>query len=685
MFRGVKTLVTAFGLSLAVVLSTGTALAQKQRPMEFGDMLRLKRVSSPTLSPDGKWLAFSVSAIDRKSQSSNSDIWIMPAAGGRARQLTMFEKADSEPCWSPDSQSIAFVSTRGGSSQIWMLSLQGGEPHKVTDFFTDVSGLIWSPDGKSMAFTAEIYPDCPLNDAECNKKKYEEAEESKVKAKTATQLLYRHWTSWKEGRRSHIFVVSADSGQVKDVTPGDFDSPPFSIGGADYAFSADGKELAFARNTDGREEAWSTNNDIFVVPVTGGEPKRISTSKGSDINPRYSPDGKYLAWLSQATPKFEADKRNLVLYDRTTKQARMLTETLDLSVDEINWSPDSSKIYFGCEEKGQGPIYVVSVKGNDAKSVFSKGSNHEFNLSNDGKTIYFTHNTLTSPSEIYSLSTDGSGQPKKLTNFNDEALAEIDFGKVEELWSEGDGGAKVHSWVVKPPKFREGKKYPTIFLIHGGPQGAWNNGWSYRWNPQLFAAPGYVVVAINPRGSTGYGQQFTNEISKDWGGKVVTDINGAIDAAIKQGYVDPDRMGAAGGSYGGYMVNWLLGHSNRFKALVSHAGVYNLESMYGVTEELWFAEWEFNGNPWDNPELFEKWSPHKSAKNFKTPTLVIHGELDYRVPIDQGMQLFTALQRQGIPSKLVVYPDEGHWILKPANSRFWYKNVHEWFATYLKP
>ncbi len=672
--------------AMAFTLTVGWQATQAQtpRPMVFDDMLRVKRIGGAVVSPDGKHVAYTQGVVDKTANRVKYDIWVVPAQGGEPRQLTNGERSSSDPCWSPDGKSIAFVSNRDGVAQAWIVGVEGGEPRKLTNFYTDISGLIWSPDGKWMAFTADVYPECP--DDECNRRKLAEAEASKVKAKTAERLLYRHWTSFKEGRRSHIFVVPASGGAARDLTPGDHDAPPFSLGGSDYAFSPDGAELAFARNTE-KDEAVSTNNDIFVVPVSGGEAKRISTSKGSDINPRYSPDGRYVAWLSQETPTFEADRKEVITYDRQTGQLRRLSDKIDLSFDEIVWSPDGKRLFLTGEHKGHSSIFTLSLAGNDSRTLLEQGQNGSLSIAPDGATLYFTNALFSRPAEVFSLHADGKATTAQLTHANDALCRELKFGAVEDLWFEGAGGTKVHAFVVKPPQFEPGKKYPMITLIHGGPQGAWTNGWSYRWNPQMFAAPGYVALMINPRGSTGYGQKFTDEISGDWGGKVYTDLMHGVDAAIKQGYVDENRIGAAGGSYGGYMVNWILGHNqnNRFKALVSHAGVYNLESMYGATEELWFTEWEFKGNPWDHPKLYEKWSPHRFAKNFNTPTLVIHGELDYRVPVGEGLQLFTALQRRNVPSRLLYFPDEGHWVLKPQNSETWYKNVHEWFAKYLQP
>lgn len=653
------------------------------RPMTFDDQMRFRRIVAAVVSPDGRHIAYVQGVTDKEANRVQYDVWVLPTDGGEARRLTSGNRSATDPCWSPDGKTIAFVSNRDGKTQIWTVGIEGGEPRKVTDFYADVSGVLWTGDGRRLLFVAEVYPECP--DEDCNRRKYAAAEASKVKARIADRLLYRHWDSFREGRRRHIFVVPVAGGPARDLTPGDYDAPPFSLGGRDYDVSPDGAELAFARNTD-RDEAVSTNNDIFLVSLAGGEAKRISTSPGSDTHPRYSPDGRYIAWLSQDRAMFESDKKQVILYERATGKLRRLSENVDISFDELVWSPDGRTLFLTGDRRGQVPVFTLTPDGDDARPLVAQGQNGNLSVAPDGKTLYFTQSTLTRPNEIFAVATTG-GEPKQLTRVNEPLLADIRFGKVEETWFTGADDARVHAFIVRPPQFVEGKKYPMILLIHGGPQGAWTNGWSFRWNAQLFAAPGYVVVMVNPRGSTGYGQRFTDEISGDWGGKVYVDLLKGVDHVVGMGFVDADRIGAAGGSYGGYMVNWMLGHNadRRFKAFVSHAGVYNLVSMYGATEELWFTEWEFKGNPWDNPELYEKWSPHRLAKNFATPTLVIHGELDYRVPVGEGLQLFTALQRRGVPSRLLYFPDEGHWILKPQNSELWYKTVHEWFATYLKP
>ncbi len=675
---------------LALIFVPLTALfaqAQSSKPFTIDDLIVVRRVSDPQLSPDGRWVAYTITDTDKDANRRTTQIYLLSIDGGEPRQLTSAAQSSSSPRWSPDGKRLAFVSAPDGVPQVWTMEIAGGEPKKVSNVAMGAGSPVWSPDGRWIAFTSDVYPECATDD--CNRERDRKASESKVKAKIADRLLFRHWTSWKEGKRSHVFVVSSEGGAARDLTPGDYDAPPFSLGGpADYDFSPDSKELAFARNTD-KVEAISTNGDIFIIPVEGGEARRVTAGNaGNDLSPKYSPDGRYIAYRSQQRAGFEADKWRLMLYDRKTGQSRSLTEQIDLSAESIAFSPDGSKIYFGAGERGRHPIYEVSTSGGAPRKLIADGTYDDLQVSRDGKTFVMTRNSLTRPVELFKSSSDGS-QITQLTRTNEAALAAFNLKPAEEVTWAGADGAKIHGFVVKPPNFTPTRKWPMIVLIHGGPQGAWNDAWSYRWNPQVFASAGYVVFAPNPRGSTGYGQKFTDDISGDWAGKVYKDIMTGVAHVASMPYVDRERVGAAGGSYGGYMVNWILGHNDhpdvKFKALVSHAGLFNLMSMYGATEELWFVEWEFKGTPWTNPDMYSRWSPHHHVKNFNTPTLVIHGELDYRVPVGEGLQLFTALQRQGVPSKLLYYPDEGHWVLKPQNSELWYDTVLGWFDTYLKP
>ena len=661
------------------------------RPFTIDDLLKIRRVSDPQLSPDGRLVAYTIADTDKAANRRTTQIYLISIDGGEARQLTSEKQSSTSPRWSPDGKRLAFISARDGESQIWVMNADGSEVKKVSSSATGADGPVWSPDGRWIAFTSEIYPECTTDD--CNKKRAEAAAESKVKAKIADRLLYRHWTTWKEGKRTHVFVASTESRnalnrEARDLTPGDYDAPPFSLGGPpDYAFSPDSKELAFARNTD-KLEALSTNADIFIVPVAGGEARRITADNfASDLSPQYSPDGHYIAYRAQSKAGFESDRWRLMLYDRKTGQSHSLTEQIDNYAEGFTFSPDGQKIYLSVGERGRQPVYEIAISGGPIRKIIADGFNDDLQVSADGKSFVFTRQSLTRPIEIYRAATSGTGITQ-LTKTNDGMLADFNLKPAEEVTWEGAAGAKVQGWITKPANFVANRKWPLIVLIHGGPQGAWSDSWSYRWNPQVFASAGYVVFTPNPRGSTGFGQKFTDEISGDWAGKVYTDLMNGVAYVASLPYVDKERVGAAGGSYGGYMVNWLLGHNDdsrvKFKAFVSHAGLFNLSSMYGATEELWFAEWEFKGTPWTNPDMYTKWSPHMYVKNYKTPTLVIHGELDYRVPYTEGLQLFTGLQRQGVESKLLVYPDEGHWVLKPQNSELWYNSVLGWFDTYLK-
>jgi dipeptidyl aminopeptidase/acylaminoacyl peptidase len=684
-------------LVIAVVaLATSQIVAQTKQPLEIADMFKIKRVSSPALSPDGEWIVYTITMPDLGTNKNASDLWIISINGGTARQLTTDPANDRDASWSPDGNWIAFESTRSGDSQIWIISPNGGEARQLTNISTEAKKPTWSPDGKTIAFLSEVFPeysDKPFTESDAlNKKKLSELKNGKVKGKIFTSLLYRHWDSWVDGRRKHIFVQpvlnSEQAGNPRDLTPGNRDAVPTSTtfsAGIDYAFSSDGKEIAYtATPVPVQEESWSTNHDIYTVPVQGGTPKQLTTNPAADGYPRYSRDGKYITYRAQSVPGFESDRWQLMLYDRSTGKIRDLTENFDAVVESPVWSPDSKRLYFEAQEQGNVPIFTVSTAGNDVKKVLGTNTNHDLDVTSDGKTLVFSHRSAARPAEIYTADIDGKGL-KQITQENDKLFSTLDIPQPESIRYQGDGGKEIQAWIFKPPKMVSGRKYPLVFLVHGGPQGAWLNSWSYRWNPALWSAQGYVVMAPNPRGSTGFGQQFTNEISRDWGGKVFLDLMKGLDYAETLPYVDATNKAAAGASYGGYMMNWFQGHAGeRFKTLVTHCGVYNSESMYGTTEELWFEEWDHGETPWANPEGYTKFSPHKYAKNFKTPNLIIHNQLDYRVPFSEGMQLFTALQRKGIPSKMLYFPDEGHWVNKPANSNLWHKTVFEWLTQYLK-
>jgi dipeptidyl aminopeptidase/acylaminoacyl peptidase len=678
--------VAVIAITAAAFCASTFAQAPAKHAMTFDDLIKLHRLSAPEISRDGKWVAYGVSTPDVDANRSISNIWLISAAGGDATQLTQGGK-DSAPSWSPDGKTLAFLSARDGSSQIYLLSMEGGEPKKLTTLSTGVDLFKWSPDGKSLAFTSSVYPDC--KDDDCNSKRDEEKEKSKVKARIYDHLLYRHWDHWSDGKRSHLFVVPVDaSAAPRDLIPGaNYDVPPDERGGvSDINFSPDSAEICFTAVTD-KMEAISTNGDLFTVPTAGGtEPKRITTNPGFDGNPVYSPDGKSIAYHAQLTAEYESDRWRVMLYDRQSGKNDNLSEGFDRSATDLAWSPDSKTIYFLAENETLQPVYAMEARAGTTPKKVVDAFNAAFSFSADGKTLVTERTSLTMPGELYISGGDGTGS-KHLTHANEAILATIDMNAPENFWFEGAEATKVQAMLIRPPQFDAKKKYPLLVLLHGGPQTMWSNAWGYRWNPQVFSGAGYVTLMINRRGSTGYGQKFTDEITNDWGGRAYQDVMKGIDAAlVKYPYIDKARMAAAGGSYGGYMADWLATHTDRFKAIISHAGVYDKVAME-ATEELWFEEHDMQGTPWKAPENYKKWSPSTYAGDlgkYKTPTLVIAGERDYRVPYTQSLEFFNSLQRQDVPSKLVIFPDEGHWILKPQNAKLWYSTFLGWLTEWVK-
>jgi dipeptidyl aminopeptidase/acylaminoacyl peptidase len=687
---------------LIFVVALFAAYAYPQRSFSVNDLLKVKRVADPQAWRDGRkgGIAYTVGTVDLSANKVINQIYLAPW-GGQLRQLTNGSSSSSSPRWSPDGSRIAFVT--GG--QIWTMKPDGSDKSQITRISTGAGQPVWSRDGNWIAFSSDVYPECTTD--ECNKAEDEKADNSKVKAHVTERLLFKHWVEWRDRKRTHVFVVSSKGGTARDVTPGDFDSPPYGAAtGVDYTFTPDGSGIVYLRNPD-KVEATSTNSDIYIQSLNGGEAKNITKSmKGYDVSPIYTPDGKYMLFRSQATPTFESDRWRIMRYNPQSGEIVEITRVFDQQVDEITVSPDSKTVYFTAGERGKAPIFSVPVEpdfrlkiATHVKRVVSNV--FASNLSvlnfrpgsvldsepNSGTFLLYLNSSMSFPSRIEARGVTEEKPVSVELDPNPEMPA-FKLQKAEDIDWTGAMGTKIHGFLLKPSNFDKMKKYPLIVLIHGGPQGAWGDNWGYRWNPQVFANAGYVVFMPNPRGSTGYGQKFVNEISGDWGGKAFVDITNGVAAVSKSPFIDKDRIGAAGASYGGYMIDWLLGHNNdprfKFKAFVSHAGVYNLESMATATEELWFVNWEFKGFPWDNPTLYDRWSPNKFAKNFSTPTLVTGGELDYRVPIDQDLQLYTTLQLKGVPSKLIIFPDEGHWILKPQNSEFWYTNVLDWFKKYLQ-
>jgi dipeptidyl aminopeptidase/acylaminoacyl peptidase len=723
-----QTLLLSIAFIAAFAPIASSQAQNAKRPMTFEDMMQMRRLGETAVSPDGKWLAYSVSTVDLEQNTKTAELFIQPIAGGEAKPIAAAKPGYSGPQFAPDGKRILFLSSREGGQQVWLADFdpatgETSNAKKLTGISTEADNALWSPDGKFIVFTSSVYPDCPaITEADaatgdqCNADRDKALSDSKVKAQIFTHLLYRHWNHYTGDKRSHLFLVSVETGGIRDLTPNDpHDVPPFSLeGGGGFAIAPDGKELAFTENLD-EVPAISTSASIFTLDLTdaAAKPVKVSTSAGGNFNPAYSPDGKYLAWRSQERAGYESDKFRLMLYDRAAKAAKDLLQDFhfDNWVDEFSWDgPDH--ILFVSGDKGEAPVYLVNVTGDDLKrfgKALGEWSNPHLTSVNGLPYMIGTFVRVDRPAEIVignilemddtavklRVPANGSGpaksltrasyEPKVLTHLNDALLAQLDLPAMESFSFTAADKTKLQGFIIRPPAFDPAKKYPVKFLIHGGPQGAWGDSWSFRWNPELFAANGYVVVMINPRGSTGYGQAIVDGVNGDWGGKPFTDLMQGLDYAEQHySFIDKNRECALGASYGGYMANWVLGHTDRFKCIVTHDGMFNPESAYGTTEEMWFNEWEFKGHPWDyygkpdaeNP--FRKWSPAMSAKNFKTPTLVIHGQLDYRLDVSEGFQLFDTLQRLKVPSKMLYFPDEGHWVLKPQNSRLWYKTVNDW-------
>jgi dipeptidyl aminopeptidase/acylaminoacyl peptidase len=711
---------------------------QPKRPMTFEDMMKMKRLGETAVSPDSKWLAYSVTTVDLNQNTKTAELWMQAIApssgsGSEPQRMAVAQPGDGGPQFAPLGNRILFLSGREGGQQVWLADFDPAtgatsNAKKLTAISTEADNALWSPDGKSIVFTSAVYPDCAAittadfdTGNKCNANRDAALASSKVKAQVFTHLLYRHWNHYTGDKRSHLFLVSVESGAMRDLTPNDpHDVPPFSLsGGGGFAFAPDSKELAFTENLD-PEPAISTNADIFTLDLTNAaaKPVKVSTSLGGDFSPAYSPDGKYLAWRSEARAGYEADKFRLMLYDRAGKTAKDLMPNFDRWVDEFAWAPNSATVYFTSGDAGEQPVFSVALDRGEhnLSQLTARGEYGDLHPTLDGKAMFATKMTVADPSEVVALNLEGilkivdrvfvgTADARKTFNFasqtyfaeqpvtdlNDNLLGQLDVAEMESFWFTAADKTKLQGFIIRSPGFDAAKKYPVKFLIHGGPQGAWGDSWSYRWNAELFAANGYVVVMINPRGSTGYGQVVVDGVNGDWGGKPFTDLMTGLDYAEQHyPFIDKTRECALGASYGGYMANWVLGHTDRFKCIVTHDGMFNPESAYGSTEEMWFNEWEFKGHPWDyygkpdseNP--FRKWSPMLSAKNFKTPTLVVHGQLDYRLDVSEGFQLFDTLQRLKVPSKMLYFPDEGHWVLKPQNSQLWYKTVNDWVDEWTK-
>lgn len=689
--------------------------AMTKRPISVEDLFAMQRVGAPSVSPDGTWVVFaSVEITDSKENKSVSKLWLVPSDGSfPARQLTNPTAKDSSPKWSPDGRWIVFESTRSGSSQIWAISPYGGEARQLTTISTDAATATWSPDGRHIAFVSAVYPEFssqPFAESDkANKDKLDAIAASPVKARVFKRLFYRHWDSYVEDKRQHLFVIDLTedvpgrlvAGEPRDVTPGDRDAYPTSStfsSPQDFCFSPDSTHLVFTA-VPATDEAWSTNFDLCRVPITGGSTEWETLSAANpaaDGHPVFSPDGTKLAFRGQRKAGYEADKWEILVAEcnldgSLVSEPQSLTQELDLSFDEIVWR-NGDQIITSAESQGSKPLYAISLsQPSVAQRAQSVGTSMNLSISADGAVVVCNNSRLTHPAEVFAVQMNEEFLRTKapglnLSRKNDDLLATLELATPGSVTVKGADEDPMQMWILTPPDFDKSRKWPLAFMVHGGPQGAWSDSWSFRWNPQIWAAQGYFVAAPNPRGSTGFGQKYTDQISGDWGGRCYIDLMAGVAHLEEQSYIDTDRMFAAGASFGGYMMNWFEGNTDKFKTLVNHCGVYNFDSMYATTEELWFDEYEHGGPPWGpNRDSYEKHSPHKLAANFKTPMLIIHNDLDFRVPISEGLQLFTALQRQGIASKLINFPDEGHWVSKPANSRYWHQEVFAWIKDYCPP
>ena len=665
-----------FLLLLSVAIITA-AFAQK-RPFAIEDLYKIKAIVDPQISPDGKSIAFTVTENNLAEGKSKTEVYLMDADGNNIRKVTDNPAADDHPRWSPDGKSLLFLSTRHEGPQAWLLPLAGGEPTQVTHFTTGVSDAVWTSDGKHIVFTSDVFPECGA-DGDCNKKIDESVSSGPIQAHMADHLLYRHWTSWKDGRRSHVFVYDIDAKKYTDLSPGDYDAPVFSLGGGGVAVSPDGKEVCFASNHDANE-AETTNADLFIVSTSGGEPKDITAeNKSFDGDPSYSPDGKYIAYRMQTIPAYESDLFRIALYDRKTGEKTVLTEKFDNWVGEFTWAPDSKSIYFTADVQGHIPLYNLELKSKQVTPVIDVKSIDAIDISPDGKSLAIVRRAVGEPVELWHATTQGKNL-RRLTFFNKPLEDSVDIRPAEEMWITSPTGKKIHTFIVKPHNFDPSKKYPLILNVHGGPQSQWADAFRGDW--QVYPGSGYIVAFPNPHGSTGYGQEYTAEISKDWGGAAYQDVMAVADSLEKIPYVDKDRMGAMGWSFGGYMMMWFEGHTSRFKAIACMMGVYDLTAMHGSTEELWFPQWDLGGAPWES-DLYMKWSPNQFVKNFKTPCLVITGEKDYRVPYPQSLEFFTDLQKMNVQSRLIVFPNDGHWPSGVKSMPLYYNAHLDWFHKYL--
>ena len=668
------------------------AVSAETHPFSIQDMLAMERITDPRPSPAGDRVVFVLHTTDLENNKGKTDLWMVNVDGSGLHRFTADPAADAaadtEPRWSPDGRFVYFLSTRSGSSQVWRLPADGGAPQQVTDLPLDASSLALSPDGRRLAFSLEVFVDCPT--LACTRERVDKAAKSKVKGHLYPDRggFVRHWDTWADGRRNHLFVLPIDGkGTPVDLTRGlDADSPSKPFGGAEeYAFSPDSKSVVFAARDAGGAEPWSTNFDLYLVAADGGERRNLTAKNPAwDTQPAFSPDGKTLAYLAMRRPGYESDRYRIVVRDLASGKERVLAEEWDRSATSLLFSADGKTLFATADDLGQAPVFAVDVASGRTKRLVEKGTVSSPGLA--GKRVVFTLDNLRAAAEIYAVNPDGSGLTQ-ITHINDARLAATRMGEVEQFQFKGWNGETVYAHAVKPADFVAGKKYPLAFLIHGGPQVSMGNHFHYRWNPEFYAGAGFAVVVVDFHGSPGYGQAFTDSIAQDEGGKPLVDLQKGLAAALdRYPWIDGGHACALGASYGGFMINWIAGNwPDPWKCLVTHDGIFDQRAMYYSTEETWFAEWEHGGPYFSHPDNYERDNPVRFVDRWKTPTLVIHDGLDYRIPITEGLSVFTALQRRGIPSEFLTFPDENHWVLKPGNSLLWHTTVLDWLDRWLRP
>jgi len=676
----VRRLTTLFFCCFVFIFLFESIHAEK---IKFDDLYSYPTLISPRFSPDGRQILFTVKTYDLDSNCTKIRIWKMNRDGSQQSRITDGPASEWNPIWTPNGRQIIYESDKGDNYQIHLWDFENKNSQKLTSLTMGARDAILSPSGDKILFISESYPGC-ITDS-CNKIKKAAEEVNPIKARLYEKLMFRHYNRWDDDWVSQLFIFDISGDSLYQLTSEISDAPTSTLGGyIDYAFSNDGSQICFVVNRDSIL-ALGTNNDLYVVPVTGGEPIKITQNKGQDHTPRYSPDGKYISYKSQARAGYESDQNELMLYDRKSGEIENLTADFDYSIGSYIWCPESKYIYFLAVKHGFNMLWRISIRNQEVENLLSDAVYGGFDLSPDGREIVLLRSLSDEPNEIY-LYTIKSKNLKRLTYFTEEITKRLNMNRADQFWFEGFNGDSVHGFLTLPPDFDSTCRYPMVYLIHGGPQWCWLSNFNYYgWNTQLMAAQGYVVAQVNPHGSVGYGLKFKEYVSGNWGKGDYEDLMMGIDyLLLNYPFIDSTRMAALGRSYGGFMINWMNGHTDRFKCMIGIDGTFNQISEYGTTDELWFPEWEAKGTPWTNYEEYLRTSPSTYAADFRTPTMFIHGQLDYRVDVSEGIQAFTTLQRMGIPSQLLYFPDEGHSIRKIANIRYVYEKQFEWLARWLK-